>query len=229
MYQQEHTRKYLDVPFNDNSRVKELGAWWDPEKKSWYIPPHIKDSSHFKRWFPESKLNIHLKAPLLFVLYKEFCWKCGTLMPIVSLAADQYETITFDDDDEEEIENLSFGLFHYVKTIPDPVSGVIAEQFPFFQYKYSNTLKTKFWLNVCPKCKAAQGDHFIHCEMGEGFGVTSAQEASKILIVETAINAVRLDGESHVYSDSHEFINEYAGRVSLPEYIKRKQELFKIS
>ena len=226
MYSQENNRKYLDVPFHDNGRVKELGAWWDPEKKKWYVPIHVKNLIPFKRWFPESKLNLHLQAPLLFVLYREFCWKCGTTMPIVALAADEYEVTTFNDDDEEEIESYSFGLFHYIATIPDLVSGVIAEQFPFFQYKYSNTMKTKFWLNVCPKCKAAQGDHFIHCEMGEGFGVTSAQEASKILIVETAINAVHLDGENYEYNDSHEFIYESAGRVSLPEYIKRKHELF---
>lgn len=31
-------RVYLNVPYKQKDIAKGLGAWWDPQKKSWYAP-----------------------------------------------------------------------------------------------------------------------------------------------------------------------------------------------
>jgi len=40
---------YLKVPFADKDEVKQLGAKWDGDMKSWYIPEGA-DESTFSKW-----------------------------------------------------------------------------------------------------------------------------------------------------------------------------------
>ena len=40
----------LEVPFKEKELVKELGAWWDPEIKKWFVP-RGRDAKPFSRWF----------------------------------------------------------------------------------------------------------------------------------------------------------------------------------
>ena len=42
-------KTYLNVPYDDREKVKELGAWWDKDKKKWYVPAG-RDASPFKKW-----------------------------------------------------------------------------------------------------------------------------------------------------------------------------------
>jgi hypothetical protein len=45
-------RVVLEVPFEEKDQAKELGAWWDPDLRKWFIPPG-KDIKPFLRWLPE--------------------------------------------------------------------------------------------------------------------------------------------------------------------------------
>lgn len=47
-------RVILNVPFRDKDRAKELGAWWDPDIKKWFVPAN-KDSSPFSEWLVEDE------------------------------------------------------------------------------------------------------------------------------------------------------------------------------
>ena len=42
-------RVYLEVPFSEKSEAKELGAWWDPKIKKWYVPQGV-DPKKFVQW-----------------------------------------------------------------------------------------------------------------------------------------------------------------------------------
>ena len=39
----------LFVPFEEKDQAKALGARWDPNNKTWYIPDHL-DPSLFQKW-----------------------------------------------------------------------------------------------------------------------------------------------------------------------------------
>ncbi len=41
---------YLACPYEEKDDAKELGAWWDPDAKKWYVPDGI-DRNLFKRWW----------------------------------------------------------------------------------------------------------------------------------------------------------------------------------
>ena len=54
----EKTKIYLDVDFNDNNLVKELGAKFDMTVRSWYIYANDPNSQKLKKWFkPEGCLT----------------------------------------------------------------------------------------------------------------------------------------------------------------------------
>jgi len=43
---------YLSTTYQEKDEVKALGAWWDPEKKKWYVP-RCKNLRPFLKWNPE--------------------------------------------------------------------------------------------------------------------------------------------------------------------------------
>ena len=48
---QKKLKIYLDVPFEDNAEVKELGAKFDTTVRSWYISNDDANCMQLKKWF----------------------------------------------------------------------------------------------------------------------------------------------------------------------------------
>ncbi len=65
---------YLDVPFPDKEQVKALGARWDRDARSWYVPNHL-DVESFTHWLALLPAD---DDPLLCIAgLPQCCWKCG--------------------------------------------------------------------------------------------------------------------------------------------------------
>ena len=44
-------RFYLDCPYADKDECKELGAYWDIDRRKWYVPEGA-DREDFRKWWP---------------------------------------------------------------------------------------------------------------------------------------------------------------------------------
>ena len=44
----------LNVPFKEKDAAKELGAWWDPQKRRWFVP-RGKDPKPFSKWIDSTE------------------------------------------------------------------------------------------------------------------------------------------------------------------------------
>ena len=68
---------YLDVPFEDNALVKELGAKFDTNIRSWYIYSNDAQYNQFKKWFKtigcltDSQANIVINDTLFQMDFAE--------------------------------------------------------------------------------------------------------------------------------------------------------------
>ena len=68
---------YLDVPFEDNAFVKELGAKFDKNVRSWYIFNNDENYLQFKKWFKrvgcltDSQANIVINDTLFQMDFAE--------------------------------------------------------------------------------------------------------------------------------------------------------------
>lgn len=45
--------QFINVPFSDKDKAKQLGAKWNATRKSWYIPDGVPITA-FERWLPKS-------------------------------------------------------------------------------------------------------------------------------------------------------------------------------
>ena len=52
----------LDVPYLEKDKAKELGAWWDPYQRTWYVPKG-KDPKPFAKWFPKKEVTTEEDGP----------------------------------------------------------------------------------------------------------------------------------------------------------------------
>ena len=52
---------YLECPYDEKDDAKELGAWWDGDKKKWYVPAGM-DERPFERWFPATARKVNSKS-----------------------------------------------------------------------------------------------------------------------------------------------------------------------
>ena len=41
---------YLKVPYAEKDEAKAMGAWWDPQKKAWYVPGSRDPAPFLKKW-----------------------------------------------------------------------------------------------------------------------------------------------------------------------------------
>jgi len=69
----------INVPYNQKDRVKSLGAKWDPQEKTWYIPNHITDLKSFEPYLNFTLDNaeyIFNPDESYFILGHVYCHKC---------------------------------------------------------------------------------------------------------------------------------------------------------
>lgn len=59
---------FINVPFEEKNQVKELGARWDNDIKSWYIPESL-DKELFKKWKQHDPSKIDKKDQNLKKIY----------------------------------------------------------------------------------------------------------------------------------------------------------------
>jgi putative DNA primase/helicase len=68
-------RRYINVPFNEKDEAKKLGARFDKNEKSWYVPSYM-DITKFSKWdlgvpIKEESLKVNKEREYLVVPYSE--------------------------------------------------------------------------------------------------------------------------------------------------------------
>ena len=54
----------INVPYSEKDQAKALGARWDGEKRSWYVPDHLSQTE-FARWFVPEPIVVELFVDLV--------------------------------------------------------------------------------------------------------------------------------------------------------------------
>jgi hypothetical protein len=73
------TPLYLNVPYEHREEAKEAGAWWDPARRLWFIPPgrpvnhYLLDDS----WFPIEACASGQGVRVTVLGLALNCWRCG--------------------------------------------------------------------------------------------------------------------------------------------------------
>jgi hypothetical protein len=143
-----------------------------------------------------------VNPPLYVVSGSAICWKCKNEVSAICLIAPIVE---------DEIGEVC--VISYVEAVPQFVLQFVQSRCPTFRRKFSQTAETAYYGNICTKCDALQGDHYLH-EPGGPFFPTSEIEAACLEITEVPLpGSVEIDG-SPAYGLG-EIILQHARRIEI--------------
>jgi hypothetical protein len=154
----------LTVPYTDKDLVKNHGALWIAERKTWIIPDHIQDINPFSSWMQTGEGCI-VRKPYLICLSKTNCWKCAKETPLIALAAKNY----FFSEELSWVKARQPTLFSDVLILDDYIVELLYKHYPFFKKTYSYTAQETYHANTCVECGKLQGDFHHHSEPGGAF------------------------------------------------------------
>jgi hypothetical protein len=151
-------RTYIDLPYQDNDQAKGLGARWDPDLRSWYVPSGL-DLKAFARWLPISPSQ---NDPLLPILgLPQGCWKCGEPTMAV-IACRDGEQLVFAHDRVLQIVASQVAVEDLASVGAGPLRP-----------RFSRTMGRSSWSNGCLACGALLGgfplyEDFVACVSDPG-------------------------------------------------------------
>ena len=143
-----------------------------------------------------------IQPPLYLVGMKIYCWQCQSKMPVVAIVAPNVSGIEDDVCILSEIAELSGDVLEYVQN-----------RVPTFKYRFSKTVRAKYYANTCPSCGVISGDFFLHSEPGAPFFPTDEDEASSLYLVEIPIKNKKIEVRSSFHVGTGELILKYAKRI----------------
>jgi hypothetical protein len=153
----------LNVPFEEKDEAKALGARWNPQLKSWYIPIG-KDADSFAKWLPpEPEASLFIQAIPPVYLAKTFvnCWKCGEFTDVFCFAAAGYI--------EEGERYEFFSHFSNLADMDERLLTILKTHAPHYTGDYSHQAGAYYFINHCEHCNAKIGDFYMHNEPGGEF------------------------------------------------------------
>jgi hypothetical protein len=133
---------YLDVPFPDKDQAKALGARWDRDARSWYVPNDL-DVEPFARWLTLLPSDGDPVLPIAGLPQR--CWKCGE---------DTVAVIACEDEGQ-----LVFAHPEVLQVIASQLSESDLATFGAgpLRPRFSRTLGHSAWSNGCLACGALLG------------------------------------------------------------------------
>ena len=170
----------INVPYPERDEARKLGARWNSDKKSWFIPDSITDINVFQKWLPKQQGYL-VKRPYTLLKARRICWKCSQETSLIALAAKSFYALEFPDDgDDIWIYREDPVIFYGIEGLEPDLTNLLTEKFPFFRYTFSQTIQAKYWANTCIHCKALQGDNYNFMMPPMPFGPVDPDEASLI-------------------------------------------------
>ena len=191
----------LQVQFSEKDEVKQLGAWWSAEQKTWIIPDHVTDITRFKKWIPHHQ-GIIIRKPYRLLITARRCWKCDKVTPMVALAGFNYHSFEYlDENDPESTQEWIKGeeptVFAFVTEMDEHLNDYLKIHFPFFRSTHSKTLEEKTWANNCQLCGRLQGEWHNH-EDFDGAFFPDPYEGSPF---EFKLHEMALEMDFHILAD----------------------------
>ena len=144
----------LNIPYEDKDQAKALGARWNREFRSWFLPPR-SDLRPFAKWLPMSPSP---DDPLRAIAgLRQPCWRCGE--PTMNVVA------CWDDD----LGELIFAGAGVLQVLASQISveELAAVGAGPLRPRFSYTRECSSWSNGCVACGALQGEFHLLDELSE--------------------------------------------------------------
>jgi hypothetical protein len=130
---------------------------------------------------------VNIRAPSYYLATTlRRCWRCGTETRVHGFVLPPgHEILNVDDDDAtpdcwDTAEQPS--LLSYLSFLTPSVVARMRARTRHYQFRFSATTASHYWMNGCEHCGAKLGDFYTFDEPGEGFLAFSPEEAARIAL-----------------------------------------------
>jgi hypothetical protein len=166
---------YINVPYAEKDIVKKLGAKWDSQKKSWFIPEKIA-LIKFEKWIEPNLfecIDSNIRSLGFFVAESlSSCWNCKRITQVFSfLLPEDHQVKDFDEERNEIIwETFDYQtIVSYVSFINKKAVESIQKISNHYYIDFSKQTGESYYMNHCKNCSSKLGDYYMHSEPGGAF------------------------------------------------------------
>jgi hypothetical protein len=164
----------LQVPITEKDEARHLGARWESQSKTWYVPDGV-DATPLQKWIavPQSP-NIRAEHWYLATTTRQ-CWRCHASSRVFGIVLPEgHEALIVEDDPDDgywQPGDLPT-ILGYVTDLAESVALRLRRMEPRYRIDYSQTTHSFYWMNHCEHCEAKLGDFETSQEPGVAFGRT---------------------------------------------------------
>lgn len=205
---------YINVPYSEKEEAKELGARWNPAKKSWYVTQRAFYDKFYK-WILGDKEDVTILYNHFYIVEgKRVCYRCNRETKVIGFGIEKYCTL-YNPQDYKNSRVWDDGEIHIASFIEPLDAKLLLYLNNRYGYHmgYSQTAGGSYLANHCKHCKALQGDYFLFQEVDSPFFIDSVEAAKnlklyKVKLVNDMIADIGMSWGSEDY-----LIKKYAQRM----------------
>lgn len=205
---------YLDVPFHDKDEAKKLGAWWDPEKKKWYVK-NQKDYPQFIKWILKDEEEVCILCDYLYIVVgMRRCYKCGKDTEVIAFGVEKYcmlidETVFANVETNYEWSDNEIHIASMISPLNKELLKFLSDKYRF-RMGYSHTVQDSYMANHCSHCNALQGHFFLHGEVDSPFFIDSREKAHDLKLYKVKLDSDMVVEADIGYGSEDSLIKKYA-------------------
>jgi hypothetical protein len=164
----------LRVPLPEKDQARQLGARWDPQNSTWYVPDGV-DATPLQKWIPAPQSPNILAEHWFLATTTRQCWRCHAPTHVFGIVLpEQHEALVVEgtadgSDDYWQPSDLPT-MLSYVADVLESVAKRLRSLAPRYHIDYSQTTHSFYWMNHCEHCKAKLGDFETFHEPGATHG-----------------------------------------------------------
>lgn len=154
------------MPYEEKEEVKNRYAKWDPVKKKWYAT-NPNYYFRFTRWLYGEAVA---QNKVYIAVGHRNCWRCKDITKVYALAVKG-----------EDLIDLVYGTDNFLKEtgydmaiipinyrLPNDIR-VYLESNTTCEDRYSRTVNSNYFANICEHCNSLQGNFFVYDEVDSPF------------------------------------------------------------
>lgn len=164
---------FLNVPYEQKDRAKNLGAQWNPTRKKWFV----NDRSEYAKFIEWINGFIVVKDSFFIVEGKRLCWKCRreTKVYAVGIRSEDIIDLKRPNNSVQKDTGYDLHIWSIDEDIPKEIKSDLSKKYGC-KNKYSYTERRTYFANTCSHCDSLQGDFFLHVEQDGPFGYLNDSE-----------------------------------------------------
>ena len=205
---------YINVPFSEKDEAKKLGAWWDSNKKSWFVKRR-RDYPLFYKWILGNNEERFILCDHFYIVEgKRRCYRCHKETEVIGFAIEKF-CIIYDPNEYKDLYSWWGEEIHmasYIKPISQKLLNYLDINYGY-HIGYSKTVNDSYLANHCKHCSALQGDYFLFSEPDSPFCIDTIEDAKNIKLYKVKLDNDIVADVDMIWGSEDYLIKQYAKKM----------------